>query len=161
MTAVVVNKMKLISKKHVTVELAFSKAVNRDVFAYNFQVTDVISTVPIYSIAVTMGCDLQEHNKLTDIGPVAEAFVIKVMSQELKATTQRKLIVIDITNFPFISTYVDYRDQTELHKDTNQFSRDVIRVWSEHAPNTIPTIIVNVTSMEAPSTTLKLLPVPS
>jgi len=68
-------------------------------------------------------------------------------------------LVIELTNFPYITSYIDYRDQKLINNDNDTFSQDIIRLWSNQTDGKIPTIIVNIAKSESPFTALKLIPI--
>ena len=70
----------------------------------------------------------------------------------------KKLLVIELTNFPYINCYIDSRDQNSINGDeSDQFSKDVMSIWNNPKDGYVGTICVN---MNMPYTGLKLLPIP-
>jgi hypothetical protein len=154
MDSVVVLNMKFLRKETTTIELCNT----RDVYMYNFLVTDVKSQNPNYSIATAYGQPLsRNNNRIRDLNAFAEMFILTIMKEELETNNQRILLVIDLTNYPYISSYFDYRDQIDVNKDMDSFSQDIIRLWTNQTSADIPTILVN---LNCTFTGLKLIPNP-
>ena len=69
---------------------------------------------------------------------------MKVVTNDIK-DLYRKVLIIDLSQFPLITSRIDTRDQRELNSDNSQFSKDLIRTWESTKDTGICTIIVNPT----------------
>ncbi len=68
-----------------------------------------------------------------------EIFEYKLAAQILKEekdaniSGKRRILVVDVTEFPYISTHVDYRDQEEVLKSSlndEKFVEEVLKYWN-------------------------------
>ena len=127
---------------------------------FTFLICDAISSNPEYAVAISTGSPLHENkNQIKDLDMSAEMYILKTIMESTKTTDfTKKLLVIELTNFPYISCYIDSRDQNiENCKESDQFSKDVMEVWNNPKDGYIGTICVN---MNMPHTALKLIPMP-
>ena len=123
---------------------------------FTFLIHDAVLTNPEYAIAVSMGSPLRGNkNQIKDLDKYTEMYILKIIMENTKITDfTKKLLVIELTNFPYISCYIDARDQNLLN---DQFSRDVMNIWNNPKDEYIGTICVN---MNMPHTGLKLIQIP-
>jgi hypothetical protein len=123
-------------------------------YIYTFIITDVITDNPIYNKSATSGAVLPAGmNQLLDLDTYAINFILCHMKNELISNNQRKMLVINITDYPYVTSYFDYRDQSEINKNT-LLSKIITREWENR--NSIPTILVNSNIYH---TNLKLIPI--
>ncbi len=110
-----------------------------------FIATSAVATDPSIAVATGFGYPIPNVN---DIGPIAEMFILKMHLPEvlkLHKSGSRCMLIIDVTNYPNISTSVDTRDQNVVNPDDDQFSVDVRNIWNSYnLTSEIPTIIVNL-----------------
>jgi len=144
--------IKLVEIRKTTISLV---SPTRNVNSYTFLIVDAVSPNPVYAVAVASGHILGGNNEIKKLNAFAENFILSSMKEEPAWKQQRKMLVIDLDNFPYIRSYFDYRDQRVHLDDGSQFSKDIIKLWSEQTPEMIPTIVVNT---EIPYTELKLIP---
>jgi hypothetical protein len=126
--------------------------------AFIFLICDVISSIPEYAAAVSTGLPLHGNkNQVKDLDQFAEAYILKTIMESTKTTDfRKKLLVIELTNFPYITCYIDSRDQNVLNS-VDQFSKDVMNIWNNPKDGYVGTICTN---MNMPNTGLKLVPIP-
>ena len=155
MNSVVVNNMEFLGKKQVTTQLQDKRTVD----SYDFLVTDVSTMNPKYYLAVALSKPMEEENDLEDLNAMAEVYIVLCMKEEIMSSEKKKLLVIDLSNFPYISSYIDYRDQTIVNLgDESKFGKDVIEAWNGQTSEVIPAIIVNTANMKDTFTALKYVP---
>ena len=98
---------------------------------YNFLITSAVPDLPPASY----------KHKITDLSTLAERYIVFHMSEEMSRTS-KKLLVIDLSNYPYVTSYFDYRDQAkQFAGDTTQFAKDVINAWDKQDEG--PTIVIN------------------
>src|SRR5579863_10360857 len=103
MNMINVDEIKFLGKKQKVTQYG------TNVTSYKFIVTSATSHNPIYSIAVASGRTLSRDNELTQLDGGTELYIIKTMKEEIESNNQKKLAVIDLTAFPYIKAYIDYR----------------------------------------------------
>jgi len=122
-----------------------------------FQVVDGFFSNPREAIAVANATTMQ-HSPFSYTNKTIDAVVLKQFIEKLKQTKSRCLLIIELNSFPFIKVKFDLRDQEEVNKadkDTDNFSKDIIRVWKTYdQTKEIPVITVNNDIM---SSNLKIL----
>ena len=69
-------------------------------------------------------------------------------------TFKKKIFVIDLINFPYIESYIDYRDQNIVNKDSDQISTDIKNNWNNYKDGYVMVVLVN---LHKPYTALKLI----
>lgn len=118
-----------------------------DVNMFFFKADRVISEDLKIALMVAMGIEFApERNNVKDLDAEAELFMLKTIIDYNKTDNfDKKMLIIDITNFPMIGCYIDERDQTVVMGDSDDdFSRDVIQAWSNTPKGTVATICVNL-----------------
>ena len=128
--------------------------------SFIFLICDAVSSNPEYAVAVSIGSPLLGNkNQVKDLNKSAEMYILKTIMELTKTKDfTKKLLVIEITNFPYINCYIDSRDQNvENCKKSDQFSKDVMNIWNNPKDGYVATICVN---MNMPHTALKLIPLP-
>lgn len=111
-----------------------------------FQIMDYISPDPSYAIAVSMGHVLGKGNELEDLPPQFENMIIKHFQKDimnLRNHNTQFYLGMDITHFPFITTYIDQSD-SKFKDDPDNFSRDIKRLWDQNSKSHIIMIVVNL-----------------
>lgn len=129
-------------------------------YVYGFQVIDGTFSDPKYALSIACNQEMGKSNKLQDLDQFAHNTIILKLKDEIikrRNENRKHMIVTDITYFPMIWCYIDDRDQTEVMKDaTDQFSKDVINVWSSQAFINFASVIV--VNLNIPQTGLKIVP---
>ena len=113
---------------------------------YQFQCIDVVSTDVTTATYCAAGMSLPGHlNKVHDLSPEAEKFIIETMLEDISPLRgKKKMLIIELTDFPLVFGRIDLRDQEHLNKDKSQFSKDIIKAWKENTDTKIPCVIVNL-----------------
>jgi hypothetical protein len=139
-----VNYMKLKTKQ---------KTNNRS-YIYTFIIGDVITDNPIYSKSA-LHCTILPNglNQLLDLDNYATNLILAHMKDEYLFNNQYKMLVIDITNYPYVTSYFDYRDQSEINKNA-LLSKITCKEWDRK--KFLPTVLINLNIYH---TNLKLLPI--
>ena len=104
-----------------------------EVIDYTFLVTGIASTNLIYLNAVILGIPLNNvTNELTDLSIDAELYIVgTIMSLTGITNFKKKILVIELTYFPYINCHVDTRNLNQLNiKDDDEFTRDVLNLWN-------------------------------
>jgi hypothetical protein len=120
-----------------------------EVIDYTFLVTGIASANLIYLNAVTLGTPLNNvTNELRDLGINTELYILgTIISLTGISDFKKKVLVIELTYFPYISCYIDTRDLNQIIKDDNdEFTRDVLNLWNignniEESSVETPTVI--------------------
>ena len=113
----------------------------------SFQVTNAEFDDTTYALGVALGGEIGEKNNLKNLKPVWEHFISINMQSRIKIEHEKKkrcLLVVDITYFPSIKSYVDKRDQNSLI-DGSKFADDVSKLYNTYdMTKSVPMIIVNL-----------------
>jgi hypothetical protein len=81
------------------------------------------------------------EDRIEEISKHVETFILLVMVNEA-LEPRKKLLVIHLTNYPYITAYFDYRDPATL-VPTNAFMNDVVDAWTFQPFGSIVTVIIN------------------
>ena len=132
-------------------ELTFKKRYHG---GWIFQVSAYTSSNPAYAAHVAFGTPMEHDNQLRSLSAGAENTIVAFLKDEIvkhRETGEPIMLVMDISEFPFIAVYIDARDQNEVmasqdDEPQDQFAKDVIATWTELNAvkgDEIPVIIVN------------------
>jgi hypothetical protein len=98
---------------------------------YTFLITSAVPTLPPDSYKA----------KITDLSALAERYILFHLVDEM-SRPDKKLLVIDLSNYPYVTSYVDYRDQeSQFSGDNSTFAKNVLGGWNRQDLG--PTIVVN------------------
>lgn len=120
---------------------------------YLFYSTETLSTDQLLVLKATIG---QCIDTVRELDAMAERYIWETVHKDCAATTDfnRKLLVIDVSDYPYVSAYLDDRDQTPDNAQ-DQFEQDVYQAWLQPFDATrVPTIVVN---SKLPFTGLKFI----
>ena len=136
-----VTNMEFLSVRPIFTMLNESR--DRQCQIYKFVIKDAIPSLPPAAY----------KHEIKDLSALAEFYILLHLQPEL-ACEEKKLLVIDLSNYPFITTYFDYRDHSLLLVENDKFMQDVAKAWLEQQPGKLPTILVNT---NIPHTGLKIV----
>lgn len=98
-----------------------------------------------------------QKERVIELNALGELYIVSTLSEYVKHPV-RKILVMDLSSYPYVCVKVDRRNQEELLSDLpDKFSRDVINAWktpSNIYGTNIATIVVN---LSIPYTGLKVI----
>ncbi len=128
-----------------------------EIDAFIFIAKDVNTTEAIYLNSIETKTPINKYNKIMDVNESSELYILNIIIGVTRVTDfNKKLLAIDVSNFPFIFCYVDSRDQSTLPTDDSEFTRDLLNAWNNPKPGHVCCIVVNA---NIPFTELRYIPI--
>lgn len=123
--------------------------------AWFYRVTDATTLDVRDAMRVAFGISGDQGpggSKIRDLPARAEYSVLRNARAHVCACHKsgiRCMLVIELTNFPLVTVYVDRRDQIKMREgeELDKFDRDVIHAWQTYdQTKEVPVILANVNS---------------
>lgn len=108
-----------------------------------FLIVDGVSDNLNIANAIAMNKPLNKST-VKEIGKEAETKIVSYYQKKVKMEG-KKIIVMDLDEFPYIKTYIDERDPNEMYKDEDdKFGNDVKEIYNTYdQEKQMPIILVN------------------
>lgn len=138
-------------------EIHFINYINvKDKKISRFKVIDNTISDPESPLSISTDHSIKKCS-LQGIGKFATDIIVKHFRKETNFENKRIMIIVDLTEFPILKTYIDTRDPQNLYSEPyDDFSHKVIQTYDTYDQKThIPVIFIN---MNIGFTGLRLIP---